>query len=76
MVASADAEVVGGCCIDVQLRWDAGPLQGQVRHHAVIGVADDIVTTVRQKDRGCLRLTSVPQKTRITAKVRGSGGTE
>ena len=55
MVDGTDAEVVGGRCIDVQLRRDAGSLQGQVRHHAVRGVADDIVAAMRQEDRGCLR---------------------
>ena len=52
MVAWADAEVVGGRGINVQLRRDAGTLQGQVHDHAVIGGTDDVVPAVRQKDRG------------------------
>ena len=51
MVAGADAEVVGGARVDVQLRRDAGALQGQVHEHAVLGGADDVVPAVRQEDR-------------------------
>ena len=52
MVARTDTEIMGGRCVDVQLRRNAGSLQSQVGKHAVIGAADDIVATVRQEDRG------------------------
>ena len=51
MVAGTDAEIVGGRRIDVQLRRDAGSLQGQVGDHAVLGAADDIVAAVHEEDR-------------------------
>ena len=69
MVAWPHTEVVGGRGIDVQLRRDAGALQGQVRDHAVIGAADDIVPAVRQKDRG--RLSRDPQPRREILLVLG-----
>ena len=52
LVAAADTEVVGSPRINVQLRRDAGALQGLVHDDAMIRVANDIVTAVRQKNRG------------------------
>ena len=51
MVARAHAEVVGGRGVDVQLRVNAGSLQGQVHHHAMSWVADDVGPAVGEKDR-------------------------
>ena len=52
MVAGANPEVVGGCGINMQLRGNTRPLQGQIRHHAVTGVADDVVSAVPRKIGG------------------------
>ena len=52
MVAWADTEVVRGSGIDVQLRRDAGLLQGQVCQDAVRGAADDISAAVHEKYGG------------------------
>ena len=51
MVARADAEVMDGRCIDVQLRRDASFLQRKVHQHTVLRRADDIVSSVREEDR-------------------------
>ncbi len=51
MIALADAEVVGGRRIDVQLRRDAGLPQRKVHQHAVLRRADDIGPAVREKYR-------------------------
>ena len=51
MLTLADAEVMGGCCIDVQLGRDAGFLQRKVHQHAVLRRTDDIVPAVREKKR-------------------------
>ena len=55
MLAGADAEIVGGRCIDVQLRWNAGTFQGHVHDHAVCRFADDVVPAVCQEDWRCPR---------------------
>src|SRR2546430_14710397 len=51
MVVLAAAEVVGGACIDVQLRRTAGPLQREVHQHTVLRRADEVVPAVRKEDR-------------------------
>ena len=51
MVARADAKVMGGRRIDVQLRRDAGFLQRKVHQHTVLRRADDIGPAVREEDR-------------------------
>ena len=51
MVAGADAEVVGGGGVDVQLRRDAGFPQGQVHEHAMLRRADDVGPAVCEEHR-------------------------
>ena len=51
MVTAADAEVVGCCGVEVQLRCDAGSLQCQVHEDAVLWRTHDIVAAVHQKYR-------------------------
>ena len=51
MFARADAEVMGGRRIDVQLRRDAGFLQRKIHQHTVLRRADDIVPAVREEYR-------------------------
>src|SRR5712691_2050549 len=50
MLTGADREVVGGICINVQLRRHAGSLQRPVHDDAVLGIADEIGPAMRQKD--------------------------
>src|SRR6185369_10290060 len=40
--------------IDVQLRRDVRPLQGQVHHYTVLGAGHRIVARMHQEDRWCL----------------------
>src|SRR5881296_3013975 len=53
MIALADTKVVGGACIYMQLRRDAGSFQSEIHQHTILRRADDVVSTVRQEDRGC-----------------------
>src|SRR5438309_9603475 len=51
MVAGADAEVVGGAGIDMQLGRDAGLPQRQIHDHAMLRGTDDIFSAMSEKDR-------------------------
>ena len=52
MVARADAKVMSGRRIDVQLRRDASFLQRKIHQHTVFRRADDVGSSVHQKNRG------------------------
>src|SRR5262249_53213189 len=52
MIDVTHTEVVGSPRIDMQLRWNAGALQGQVHDHAVFRRADEVGPAVREEDRG------------------------
>src|SRR6266849_6098107 len=51
MIAAADAEVVGGTGIDVQLGRDAGLPQRQIHNDAMLRGTDDIFSAMSEKDR-------------------------
>ena len=49
----AHREIVSGSIINVQLRGNAGFLQGQIHEHAAFGRADDVRTTMHEKNWRC-----------------------
>jgi hypothetical protein len=50
MAGLADAEIVRGSCINVQLRRHASSLQGQVHEHAMIRTANNVIASVCEKN--------------------------
>ena len=59
VVTRADAEVMGGSRIDVQLRRDAGFLQRKVHQHTVLRRTDDISPAVADSDSPEAEITAV-----------------
>ena len=55
MIAGPDTEVMGGSCVDVQFRRNAGSLECEIHQHTVLGRADVIGPAVREEDRRCSR---------------------
>src|SRR5712672_2059585 len=50
MVVGANAEIVSGVGVDVQLRRDAGLLQSEIHQYAVVRAADDVIPAVHEEN--------------------------